>query len=112
MAAFVAKARADAGNPQPLTIDDNEIVERVLFGVVNEACRCLDEKIAIRASDIDVACVMGMGFPVYRGGLMHWADPLGARHIHDRLATWAKAHGAVYEPCDVPQAQGGKWRTV
>jgi enoyl-CoA hydratase/3-hydroxyacyl-CoA dehydrogenase len=99
LAGFVANARADAGNPPALTIDDSEIVERVLFGVVNEACRCLDEKIAIRASDIDVACVMGMGFPVYRGGLMHWADRLGARHIYDRLATWAKAHGAVYEPC-------------
>ena len=99
LAAFVAKARDDAGNPKPLNITDAEIVEHVMFGVVNEACRCLDAKIAIRPSDIDVACVMGMGFPAYRGGIMKWADTLGAKYVYDKLATWSKAHGPVYEPC-------------
>jgi enoyl-CoA hydratase/3-hydroxyacyl-CoA dehydrogenase len=42
---------------------------------------------------------MGMGFPAYRGGIMKWADTLGAKYVHDKLATWAKAHGPVYEPC-------------
>ncbi|MBI2824294.1 MAG: enoyl-CoA hydratase/isomerase family protein [Planctomycetia bacterium] len=99
LAGFVQKARADAGNPKPLALSDAEIVERVLFGVVNEACRCLDEGIAIRPSDIDVACVMGMGFPAYRGGIMKWADTLGAKYVHDKLSAWHKAHGPVYEPC-------------
>jgi enoyl-CoA hydratase/3-hydroxyacyl-CoA dehydrogenase len=98
VAALVAKARADAGNPKPLDITDEEIVERVLFGVVNEACRCLEEGIAIRASDIDVATVLGMGFPPYRGGIMHWADTLGSKYICDKLTGWSQQHGPVYEP--------------
>lgn len=100
LAALVEKARADAGNPKPLDISDEEIVERVFFGVINEACRCLDEGIAIRASDIDVSTVMGMGFPPYRGGVMKYADSLGAKYIHDKLTAWSKLHGAVYAPCD------------
>ena len=100
LAPFVAKARADAGNPPALTLTDQDIVEHVMLGVVNEACRCLDEGIAIRASDIDVACVMGMGFPAYRGGLMKWADTLGAKNIYEKLAAWTKAFGPVYEPSD------------
>lgn len=100
LARLVERARADAGNPAPLEIDDEEIIERVFFGVVNEACRSLDEGIAIRASDVDVASVMGMGFPPYRGGLMKWADTLGAKHICDKLTAWSKAHGKVYEPCE------------
>ncbi|MBX7165713.1 MAG: enoyl-CoA hydratase/isomerase family protein [Pirellulales bacterium] len=103
LAALVAKARADAGNPKPLELSDQDIVERVLFGVVNEACRCLDEGIAIRASDIDVASVMGMGFPAYRGGIMFYANELGAKHVCDRLAAWAQVHGNVYAPCDYLQ---------
>lgn len=108
--ALVAKSRADAGNPQPIEVTDEEIVEYVLFGVVNEACRCLEEGIAIRASDIDVATVMGMGFPPYRGGLMHWADTVGAGHIHDKLAAWSKRHGKVFEPCSylAERAKSGK----
>lgn len=100
LAALTAKARADAGNPPPLKLSDQEIVERVLLGVVNEACRCLAEGIALRASDIDVASVMGMGFPAYRGGIMKWADSLGAKAICDKLTAWSAAHGPVYAPCD------------
>jgi len=94
-------ARSDAGNPATLDVDDNEIVERIFFGVVNEACRCLEEGIAIRASDIDVASVMGMGFPPYRGGVMKWADSLGANYIHDKLSAWHEAHGPLYAPSDL-----------
>lgn len=45
---------------------DQEIVEMVLFPVVNEACRVLDEGMVVRASDLDVASVLGMSFPSYR----------------------------------------------
>ena len=100
LAELVAAARKDAGNPPALELTDNDIVEFTFFGVVNEACRCLEEGIAIRASDIDVATVMGMGFPPYRGGLMHWADSLGSRHIAKRLTEWSRQFGAMYEPCD------------
>lgn len=99
LAEIVNKARADAGNTPTLEVNDNDIVEWTLLGVVNEACRCLDEGIAIRASDIDVASVMGMGFPAYRGGLMKWADTLGAKHIADRLSAWAENFGLAFAPC-------------
>jgi enoyl-CoA hydratase/3-hydroxyacyl-CoA dehydrogenase len=49
-----------------MKLTDNDIVEIILFPVVNEACRVLDEGISLKASDIDVASVMGMGFPSYR----------------------------------------------
>lgn len=45
---------------------DEEIVEMVLFPVVNEACRVLEEKIVVKASDLDIASVLGMSFPSYR----------------------------------------------
>lgn len=51
---------------QPISVTDQEIVEMILFPVVNEACRVLDEGIVVRASDLDVASVLGMSFPSYR----------------------------------------------
>ena len=51
---------------QSISITDQEIVEMILFPVVNEACRVLDEGIVIRAADLDVASVFGMSFPSYR----------------------------------------------
>jgi len=101
LAPLVAQSRADAGNPAALKLDDKEIVERVMLGVVNESCRCLAEGIAIRPSDIDVACVMGMGFPSYRGGIMKWADTLGSKYVYDTLSRWAGGRGgSIYAPCD------------
>lgn len=111
LAPLVAKARADAGNPTPWNLSDQDIVERVFFGVVNEACRCLEEGIAIRASDIDVASVLGMGFPPYRGGLMHWADTLGAGYIHEKLADWSKSH-ALYAPARFLQERAKSGRKL
>jgi enoyl-CoA hydratase/3-hydroxyacyl-CoA dehydrogenase len=85
---YVEQARAAAGNPPRLELTDDEIVRAVLFGVVNEACRALDEGVALRAGDVDVAINLGMGFPAYRGGPMKWADGFGARAVHDALAGW------------------------
>lgn len=51
---------------QPLELTDKDIVEMVMFPVVNEACRVLAEKIVVQASDLDIASVFGMGFPPYR----------------------------------------------
>lgn len=47
-------------------ISDEELVERVFFPVINEACRILDEKIAVKADDLDISSVLGFGFPAYR----------------------------------------------
>jgi 3-hydroxyacyl-CoA dehydrogenase len=74
-------------------LDGNEIVERLLFPMINEAARILDEGVARRPGDIDVIWVHGYGFPVWRGGPMHYADNLGLDHVRDRLATFAAQTG-------------------
>lgn len=76
--------------PSSVGFSDAEIIEAVFFPVVNEGCRVLDEGIVAKAGDLDVAAVMGMGFPPFRGGLMHWADTVGAKKIHARLTELSK----------------------
>jgi 3-hydroxyacyl-CoA dehydrogenase len=66
-------------------ISDEEIVERTLYTMVNEGAKILEEGMAQRASDIDVVWVYGYGWPVYRGGPMHWADSEGLQTIVDGL---------------------------
>jgi len=68
---------------------NDEIVERLLFPVVNEGAHVLEEHIAERPGDIDVIWAYGYGFPVWQGGPMHWADSLGVTQIRDRLTDWA-----------------------
>jgi 3-hydroxyacyl-CoA dehydrogenase len=66
-------------------ISDEEIVERTLYTMVNEGAKILEEGMAQRASDIDVVWVYGYGWPVYRGGPMHWADGEGLAKIVEGL---------------------------
>lgn len=51
---------------QPVTLSDQDILEMIFFPVVNEACRVMDENVVIRASDLDIASILGMGFPKFR----------------------------------------------
>jgi len=67
----------------------DEIVERLLFPMINEGARILSEGIAQRAGDIDVIWVYGYGWPVWRGGPMYYADRLGLAHLRDRLSFYA-----------------------
>lgn len=83
---------------KPISVNDQEVVEMVLFPVVNESCRVLDEGIVIRASDLDVASVLGMSFPSYRGGIVFWADSIGADYIYKKLKKWSEAYGNFYKP--------------
>lgn len=85
------------GEPDPDTQD--EILARLLYLVVNEGARMLDEGIVIRASDIDVAAIHGLGWPVYTGGPMFWADGVGMRVIVDWLEAAAIRLGERFRPC-------------
>src|SRR5499427_4958456 len=92
-------------------ISDEEILQRLLYPMVNEGAKILDEKIAIRASDIDVIWVYGYGWPVYRGGPMFWADSIGLRAVRDRLLEFKKASGDEFwtpAPLLARLADGGK----
>jgi len=74
-------------------IGPDEIVERMVFPMVNEGARILEEGIAARPGDIDVIWVYGYGWPAWRGGPMYYADHLGPGHVRDRLALYADRSG-------------------
>jgi 3-hydroxyacyl-CoA dehydrogenase len=80
------------------TFTDEEVLRRLLFSSVNEACKILEEGKALRASDIDVMWLNGFGFPRYRGGLMFWADQIGAREVYNQIAIWHQRYGARWRP--------------
>ncbi len=71
----------------------DEILERLLFPMINEGARILQEGIARRPGDIDVIWVYGYGFPAWRGGPMHYADGAGLARIRDRLIAFAEKTG-------------------
>jgi 3-hydroxyacyl-CoA dehydrogenase len=83
--------------PQP----GDEIVARLLYPVVNEGAKVLEEAIAIRASDIDIACVLGYDWPVYTGGPMFWADTVGLPKIVAKLEELEKAYGEAFRPSEL-----------
>ena len=63
----------------------NECLERMLYIMINEASRCLEEKIVTDPSAIDVGMIFGTGFPAFKGGLLRWADTIGLDHIVSQL---------------------------
>ena len=74
-------------------VTKEEIIERLVYPMVNEGARILEEGIALRPGDIDVIWLYGYGFPAWRGGPMHWADTVGLKKIRDRLRELAKETG-------------------
>jgi 3-hydroxyacyl-CoA dehydrogenase len=77
---------------------DEEIVERSLYGLINEGARILEEGCAQRAADIDVIYINGYGFPAWRGGPMFYADTVGLRRIYDRISQFERELGARWKP--------------
>ncbi len=67
------------------SLSAEDIVARLLYPVVNEGAKVLEEGVAIRASDIDVACILGYNWPVYTGGPMFWADTVGLPRVVEGL---------------------------
>jgi 3-hydroxyacyl-CoA dehydrogenase len=66
--------------------------------MINEGAKILDEKMAIRASDIDTVWINGYGFPAHRGGPMFYADTVGLAKILARIREFKEKHGKVWEP--------------
>ncbi|MEY2974346.1 MAG: hypothetical protein RIR49_766 [Actinomycetota bacterium] len=77
-------------------VSDQEVLERCLYPMVNEGAKILEEHIAIRGSDIDVVWVNGYGWPLYRGGPMHWADSVGLGEIVERIRHYSDTLGGAH----------------
>ncbi len=73
-----------------------EIVQRCLYGLINEGARVLEERIAFRAGDVDVVYTSGYGFPRYRGGPMFYADTIGVDKIYRRIVEFQQTLDARY----------------
>jgi 3-hydroxyacyl-CoA dehydrogenase len=74
----------------PRKISDEEIVQRLVFSLVNEAAYILEEGIANKASDIDIVYIFGYGFPPYRGGPMNYADEVGLFNVVQAMNRFAQ----------------------
>jgi len=97
VAKIIKETAAGLGIEQK-SFTDEEILRRMLFASVNEACRIIEEGIAYRASDIDIMWLYGFGFPRYRGGLMFWADQIGSREVYNQVAAWHQQYGDRWKP--------------
>ncbi|HKA24129.1 MAG TPA: 3-hydroxyacyl-CoA dehydrogenase NAD-binding domain-containing protein [Candidatus Eisenbacteria bacterium] len=73
-------------------------VERLILAMINEAARCLDERVVASGEDVDLAMILGTGFPPFRGGLMRYADVLGLSRVIDRLGALAVSEGPRFTP--------------
>jgi 3-hydroxyacyl-CoA dehydrogenase len=74
----------------PRKISDEEIVQRLVFALVNEGAHILEDGIASKAGDIDMVYLTGYGFPIYRGGPMHYADQVGLFNVILAMNSFAK----------------------
>ena len=92
-------------------IGHEEIFERLVYPMINEGAKILEEGIALRASDIDVVWVYGYGWPVYRGGPMFHADEIGVGRIVARLRELEATHGEEWRPAALLErvaSEGGR----
>jgi 3-hydroxyacyl-CoA dehydrogenase len=96
---IVATSKRMGVTRRPFTVQ--EIIERIIFPMINEGARILDEGIAERAGDIDVIWIHGYGFPTWRGGPMFYANTVGLKYVADRLTEFSQQ---ASDPHHIPSA--------
>ena len=89
------------------SVERQEAVERCVYLMISEAARCLDEQVVRAPEELDLAMVMGAGFPPFRGGLLRYADSIGLPTVVERLRIQEAESGARFQ---VPEALVGKAR--
>lgn len=82
-------------------LSDIDIVERCVLTMINEAARCLQEKVIERADYLDMAMIMGTGYPPFRGGLLKYADNYGIKNIVDKLEAFTRKYGERFQPAEI-----------
>src|SRR6266567_729998 len=105
----IEQIRAETGR-KPREIGAEEIVDRIIYALVNEGARILEEGYALRAVDIDIIYINGYGYPAYRGGPMWYADTLGLDKVYDRILQFQEQHGELWKPAPLLKrlAEAGK----
>jgi 3-hydroxyacyl-CoA dehydrogenase/enoyl-CoA hydratase/3-hydroxybutyryl-CoA epimerase len=100
-----------AGTPARPSDSDEDILGRCLYLMVNEAAYALEDGIVTDAGMIDIAMIMGTGFPPFRGGLLRWADAVGVREIRDRLEAYVADLGPRFTPAPLLRRLADQDRT-
>jgi 3-hydroxyacyl-CoA dehydrogenase/enoyl-CoA hydratase/3-hydroxybutyryl-CoA epimerase len=97
---IVSKVRG-ADNLQKLHIHNRDIVDRCILIMINEAAKCLEENVVKNHRYLDMAMIMGTGFPAFRGGLLRYADEMGVGVVVARLKEFNKSYGIRFEPANL-----------
>ena len=92
-------------------VEDEEIRERTIYALINEAARLLEEGVALRAADIDVIYLTGYGFPPFRGGPMFYADSVGLPKILSRVSAFHAQLGERWAPAPLLERLAAEGRT-
>ena len=95
--ALVEQTSAELGITRS-EIDDDEVLKRCLYPLINEGARILDDGIAIRPCDIDIVYINGYGFPEPTGGPMFWADQQGLDNILADILRFQEIYGDAWKP--------------
>jgi enoyl-CoA hydratase/3-hydroxyacyl-CoA dehydrogenase len=103
---LIEEARKQAKVPpaDQLGLSPKEVADFIMFPVINEACRVVEEGFVDKPSDCDISAVLGMGFPAWRGGPLKHGDAVGAKTVLAKLQKWEAAfassgHGGFFTPC-------------
>jgi 3-hydroxyacyl-CoA dehydrogenase/enoyl-CoA hydratase/3-hydroxybutyryl-CoA epimerase/3-hydroxyacyl-CoA dehydrogenase/enoyl-CoA hydratase/3-hydroxybutyryl-CoA epimerase/enoyl-CoA isomerase len=92
------------------TIDAEEITERLFLPMLTEASRCVTEKIVRDPGDVDMALILGIGFPPWRGGILRWADTVGLVKILEKLKKYEPLRKR-FEPTELMRELAANSRT-
>ncbi|GIT97548.1 3-hydroxyacyl-CoA dehydrogenase NAD-binding domain-containing protein [Sulfurovum sp. TSL1] len=92
-------------------LDAQAIIQRALYIMINEASRCLEEGVVEDAAYLDMAMVIGIGFPAFRGGLMRYADSVGIAQIVETLKHFSTTYGDRFKPSSLLLVMAQKHET-
>jgi len=97
-------------NVSPKQMSQEEIIDTMLAGGINEAALMIEEGICDRPQDMDLAMIYGTGFPPYRGGILRYADKWGIKNVYEKLVALEKQYGPRFKPADLVKemAESGK----
>jgi 3-hydroxyacyl-CoA dehydrogenase/enoyl-CoA hydratase/3-hydroxybutyryl-CoA epimerase len=91
----------DSGASKAKNITDREIEERIIYRMINESAYCLQEHIITNPEYLDMAMIIGTGFPPFRGGVLKYADTIGLSNILNSLNSYKEKYGIRFTPCQL-----------